>query len=60
MKLVLLFPQTTFKPTNFDENALKTETRFFTKQIDPNFPVWFSGETLLNEIEDETDFVQYG
>ena len=50
----------------FDENeyskmhTIKARSHFYTIQVDSSKPSWVDGRIMLNNLEDEVQYIQYG
>lgn len=60
LHFIMLWSGESFSQNSFGEQSLTKQSKFYTKQIDSSYPQWMEGIPMLNSIEDETDYLQFG
>ena len=60
VRIVVLHNSERLNPEKFGEDSIVRESKMISKQIDPYTPNYHSIYVRLNELEDETQFFQYG
>ena len=57
----ILFNKETFDPTKFgDDDKIIRESAFDTMQFNPRSPAYVYHNLKMHELEDETDYFQFG
>ena len=60
MNLVIYYADQTFVEQQYEDKTISVTSRFMQRQIDSKAPYSVVGELLLNELEDEASYLQYG
>ena len=60
IRLIFLVTEQAFNSQGFGEDAIVTRSKIYTKQIDNTKPHWIDGGLIMNQLEDEVAFLQYG
>ena len=61
MNNVLIYAnQVRFLPDKFGNESIKRTSVVLNKQFDPHKPSWLDTVIQFNELQDETEFLQYG
>ena len=56
----VLYNKESFEPTKYGSDRIIKESTMTQMQFDPTYPSYFDLNLKALEIEDETDFVQFG
>ena len=49
-----------FKILQYGDEAIERLSDFYTVQVDPSTPKWVDTQIMMNQIQDEVSFLQYG
>ena len=60
MNLVIYYADQSFVEQSYEEETISVRSRFINRQIDNQTPSSIVGELVLNELEDEVSYLQYG
>ena len=58
--ILVMFNQVHFYPDRFGEKAIERNSMILNKQFDQLKPSWLKSTIQQTELQDETDFVQFG
>ena len=58
-ELIVYTDEEMFQLHDFDA-SIEKRSRFYRKQIDNSKPTWFNGSYRMNDIEDESSYLQWG
>ena len=60
MRVTVLATDAIFLKNEFNEKAVAQFAKIFTTQVDNTKPTWYDMRLLMNKLEDESSYLQYG
>ena len=60
IRLIFLVTEQAFNSQEYGDDAIETRSKIYSKQIDNTKPQWIDGGLIMNQLEDEVAFLQYG